>query len=103
MHLRLHRHRSEESPPEPQRLPPAEPIRKPRLVYSAASYCPCGAGLAYDLTGDSGNPRHGYWDCSAILLGTADRSVRHTAQLPFRFYEVMSERSPRARGQSSRP
>src|SRR3989344_8056275 len=37
-----------------------------RLVYAAYSHCPCGAGLAYDPAGER------YWDCSAIILGTAD-------------------------------
>lgn len=57
------------------------------LVYSATSLCPCGHGLAYpkDCT-----PFH-YWDCSAILRGTADESVTHEGRLPFTFYDIKSE------------
>lgn len=57
------------------------------LRYSAYELCPCGHGLAYPK--DCG-PRH-YWDCSAILKGTADPKVQHTAKLPFMFYNIKSE------------
>ena len=77
------------------------------LVYAAASRCPCGAGLAYDPRGESGRPGEGYWDCSAILLGRAipsgqDGAVQHTGQLPFAFYKVIPENSPRADGATTR-
>ena len=39
-------------------------------MYAAYTRCPCGAGMAYARDGESGKPR-GWWDCSAILLGTA--------------------------------
>ena len=79
----------------------ATPLRD-RLVYAASARCPCGAGLAYDPAGESGRP-HGYWECSAILLGTADKAVKHEAQLPFAFYEIKSERQPSAHGATTRP
>lgn len=66
------------------------------LTYAATARCPCGAGLAYP---SNVNPLDGYWDCSAILLGTAvpsgqPGSVTHIAQLPFIFWEIKSERQP---------
>lgn len=75
--------------------------RAPQLTYSAYSRCPCGAGLAYRI-GDTA------WDCSAILLGEAapkddPGSVKHTARMPFVFWEVKSERQPSANGRSTRP
>ena len=77
---------------------------KPKhLVYAATSRCPCGAGLAYIRRGESGDPIEGFWDCSAILLGTADKDARHTAQLPFVFYEIKSEAQPSAEGATTRP
>lgn len=71
-----------------------------KLVYAAHSCCPCGAGLAYERSSD---PFRGYWDCSAILLGTARSDVKHTAQLPFVFYEIKSELQPSAKGATTRP
>ena len=57
------------------------------LLYAATSRCPCGHGLAYPK--DCGVSH--YWDCSAILKGIADKNVKHTAKLPFAFYDVKSE------------
>jgi hypothetical protein len=57
------------------------------LFYSATVRCPCGAGLAYPK---GCTPFH-YWDCSDILKGIQDNSVKHTAQLPFTMYEVKGE------------
>lgn len=57
------------------------------LTYSARDLCPCGHGLAYP----KGCSPHHYWDCSAILKGIEDKSVTHTARLPFSFYEIKSE------------
>lgn len=77
-----------------------------RLVFAAHTRCPCGAGLAYDPAADDPtSPFKGptYWDCSAIMLGTADKNVKHTAQLPFAFYEVLSEGQPSANGATTRP
>lgn len=79
-----------------------------RIVYAAYSRCPCGAGLAYDPTARDGDSPFvgtlgGYWDCSAIILGTADRTVKHTDRLPFAFYEVKSEGQPSANGATTRP
>lgn len=82
------------------------------LVYAATLRCPCGAGMAYPKNGDYPGgepdgplrwPYSGYWECSAILLGTADASVKHEAQLPFAFYEVKDEGQPSARGATTRP
>jgi len=70
------------------------------LVYAAYDRCPCGAGLAY-VPGS--NPTAGNWDCSKILLGTADKEVTHTAKLPFIFYEIKSETQPSANGATTRP
>ncbi|OWK34263.1 hypothetical protein [Fimbriiglobus ruber] len=87
----------------------AETKAKPladRLVYAAHSRCSCGAGLAYDPAHDDPtSPHHGptFWDCSAIILGTADKSVKHTGRLPFAFYEVKSEGQPSAYGATTRP
>jgi hypothetical protein len=79
-----------------------------RLIYSAYDRCGCGAGLAYDpLFEDKDSvfvgPLSGYWDCSKILLGTADQTVKHTAQLPFAFYEIKSEIQPSVNGVTTRP
>lgn len=59
------------------------------LVFAATARCPCGAGLAYPRDCFPGH----HWDCSAILKGTAVRSVTHTGWLPFAFYEIKSENS----------
>ena len=66
------------------------------LIYSATARCPCGHGLAYPK--DCGINH--YWDCSAILKGIEDKEVKHTAQLPFSFYNIKgeSERKGTTRG-----
>lgn len=69
------------------------------LRYSAFARCPCGAGLAYPTAFSM----HGWWDCAAILTGTADRAAKHTDKLPFAFYEVKSEDQPSANGATTRP
>lgn len=60
------------------------------LIYSQSILCPCGHGLAYPK---GCGPFH-YWDCSAILKGIANKTVTHTGQLPFSFYEIKSEQQP---------
>ena len=75
---------------------PCDCPERTNLVYAAVHRCPCHAGLAYRRGDDA-------WDCAAILLGTADDSVRHTPLLPFVFYEIKSENQPSARGASTRP
>ncbi len=70
-----------------QRLKDNPVFTEDELRYSARNLCPCGYGLAYPT--DCG-PMH-YWDCSAILRGMADTSVKHTDQLPFAFYSIKSE------------
>jgi len=77
----------------------AQPLMD-RLLFAATARCPCGAGLAYDQ-GNAGF--NGSWDCSAILMGTADKSVKHTDRLPFMYYDVKSERQPSAQGATTRP
>lgn len=82
-------------------------IRK-KLTYAATQRCLCGAGMAYgDMTYDEDSsfvkPYNGYWDCSAILDGTADKNIKHEAKLPFSFYEINSENQPSARGDTTRP
>lgn len=75
-----------------------------KMTYAATSRCPCGAGLAYDDTCTAEPFKFpSYWDCSAILLGTADPNVQHTARLPFTFYEIKSEGQPSANGATTRP
>lgn len=82
------------------------------LIYAATSRCLCGAGMAYPENGAYPDgkpdgplrwPQGGYWDCSEILLGTADVQVQHEAQLPFVFYEITSEKQPSANGATTRP
>jgi hypothetical protein len=82
--------------------------KEKHLVYAATSRCPCGAGLAYNPDGPSGQIHSGYWDCSDILLGRAipfgePGAVQHEARLPFVFYEIKSEHQPSARGATTRP
>lgn len=88
----------------------AQPLLE-RLIFAAHSRCPCGAGLAYDpASEDPAGTFKGpsYWDCSAIILGTAVPSgqpgaVQHTDKLPFVFYEIKSENQPSAAGETTRP
>lgn len=86
----------------PSKSSDVDKIRK-KLTYSAHSRCPCGSGLAYGKMTKSNNPVEGYWDCAAILDGTADKNVQHTARLPFTFYEIKSENQPSANGATTRP
>ena len=81
-----------------------EPDPFAAMTFAATKRCPCGAGLAYDDTCVEG-PWRGpsYWDCSAVLAGTADPNVTHTARLPFAFYEIKDEGQPSARGATTRP
>ena len=74
-----------------------------RLVFAAFSRCICGCGMAYDPAGESGKPIHGFFECSAKLLGFADYSIPHSEQLPFTMYSVLTERQPRANGATTRP
>lgn len=107
----LRKQAGEERLAEGRKRPLAE-----RLCYAATARCHCGAGMAYDPFGKSGGyPEQGendspfvgglsgYWDCSAILLGTANPSVKHEDQLPFAFYEIKSENQPSAHGATTRP
>lgn len=69
-------------------------VKAKQLVYAAISRCQCGLGLAYNPKGESGH-LNGYWDCSGILLGTADRGVQHSDIYPFTFYEIKPESKER--------
>ena len=90
----------------------AKPVAD-RIVYAARSRCACGAGMAYDPTAEDAEPVFvdtyagywyaGYWDCSAIILGTQDDSLTHTAKLPFAFYNLKSEGQASANGDTTRP
>lgn len=74
------------------------------MTFAATNRCPCGLGLAYDDTCvEDPFVIPSYWDCSGILLGTADPNVQHTARLPFVFYKVKSENQPSARSATTRP
>jgi len=57
------------------------------LAYSATTLCPCGHGLAYPKACGI----HYHWDCSAILKGIANRTIEHTSQLPFAYYDIKGE------------
>ena len=79
------------------------------LTWAATARCPCGAGLAYgkdqqDKESPLAYPYNGYWDCSAIILGTAvPGEAKHTAQLPFAYYDIKSDNQPSANGRTTRP
>jgi hypothetical protein len=83
----------------PSPRPPISESTVDDLIYSAFHRCPCGAGMAYHRHANI----QGNWDCSKILLGTADPSITHSAQLPFLFYEITSENQPSANGNTTRP
>lgn len=79
-----------------------------RLTFAAYTRCACGAGLAYDPAGPSGDPYSGAWECSAILLRTAIPSGQpgaktHTLAMPFLSWELLSENQPSAHGATTRP
>lgn len=79
-------------------------LKDDELIYAAYTRCPCGAGMAYP----KGIGGHGFWDCSAILKGTAipsgqPGSVKHEARLPFVFWSVKSEQQPSVNGATTRP
>ncbi len=72
-----------------------------RLVYSAYSYCDCGAPHAYDPAGER------WWDCSDILLDKAiakgePGSLKHSDVMPFVFWDLKSEGQPSAMGATTR-
>ena len=73
-----------------------------RMVYAAYARCECGAGLAYDELIGHKHLADGHWNCSAVILGTADPNVEHTPKLPFMFYEIKSENSRSAAGATTR-
>jgi hypothetical protein len=65
------------------------------LRYAATHRCICKAGMAYpkDIA------VNGSWYCSDILTGRAPHHTEHSSQMPFMYYEVMSERD----GETTRP
>jgi hypothetical protein len=69
------------------------------LTYAAYARCLCGEGMAYPKKGAP----NGYWDCSAILKGTARQDIKHEVKLPFAFWSVKSENQPSAGGATTRP
>ena len=75
------------------------PLRK-RLVYAATARCQCGAGLAFDPFGPSGQPL-GFWACSRTLLGPV--TGEHCDPLPFAKRTIMAENAAGAMGQTTRP
>ena len=81
---------------------------KERLVFAASWRCSCGHGMAYDPAGKLGGDIRGpfkmpsQWECSAILLGIADKALIHTGPHPFAFYEAKSEDQPSAGGRTTR-
>ena len=81
------------------------------LHFAAIARCSCGAGLAYPNDTDEAM-RLRAWACSRALLGgvplPADAELIHVEDAghdvkPFAFWEVLSERSPRACGATTRP
>lgn len=73
------------------------------LVFSALARCRCGAGLAFDPQGSSGNAEHGYWACWLLLRGRAPWGIDHDERLPFSETRVTREMLT-ARGEiSTRP
>lgn len=69
------------------------------LLFASHERCECGAGFAYP----KGMGMWGSWNCSAILLGKAERGTTHSPAMPFSFYEVKSENQPSANGATTRP
>lgn len=69
------------------------------LLFASHERCECGAGFAYP----KGMGMWGSWNCSAILLGRAEKGSTHSSAMPFSFYEVKSEDQPSANGATTRP
>lgn len=75
------------------------PIFTPEeLIFAAHARCSCGHGLAYPKACSMFH----YWDCSAILMGTHNKGVKHTDRLPFTFYDIKSENQHSAMGNNTR-
>jgi hypothetical protein len=68
------------------------------LIFASVKRCPCGHGLAYPK---GSGPTH-HWDCAGILKGEHTADVKHTAQLPFAYYSITSETSPRSNDMTTR-
>ena len=81
------------------RLDRGEAFTPEELLFAAGARCRCGAGMAYPM----GLGINGFWDCSAILMGTASKEIQHSDRLPFALYEVHAETSIRAGGRTTRP
>jgi hypothetical protein len=75
------------------------PKRK-RLVYAATARCLCGAGLAFDPYGPSGQPL-GYWACSRMLLGPV--AGEHCEPICFTKRTILPENAAGALRQTTRP
>lgn len=84
-----------------------------RMVFAATARCDCGAGMAYDPASQGKGVFKGpsAWECSDILRyaelvpeqKVAAKAATHTGALPFAFYEVKSENTSSANGQTTRP
>lgn len=82
-----------------------------RLVFAADARCNCGAGMAYDPTGEvtraDSTPFRApsAWDCSRLLLNAPrDLGVPEGHDhLPFAFWQIKSEYQPSANGRTTRP
>lgn len=75
------------------------PLTPADLVYSAKARCPCGAGLAMlDIPDGVGS-----WQCSGLLLRTAELGQDHIQSLPHGLSDIMSERHKKARKKTTRP
>ena len=57
------------------------------LRFSATARCSCGAGLAYPKCSGI----DGCWDCSEVLMGTADITLIHSGRMPFSMYNIKAE------------
>ena len=68
-------------------------------MFAATARCLCGAGLAFDPWGESGQPL-GYWACSRVLLGAS--AGEHCSPIPFSSRTIMAENAANALGQSTR-
>ncbi|CAN5276858.1 hypothetical protein BH10PLA2_BH10PLA2_09230 [soil metagenome] len=73
--------------------------KRRRLVYAATARCQCGAGLAFDPHGPSGQPL-GYWACSRVLLEQAPGE--HCEPQYFAKRTILAENGADAHGQTTR-
>ncbi len=53
------------------------------LVFAATARCHCGAGLAYEKEGPSGDPIAGWWSCWLVLRAREPRGTQHVREIAF--------------------